>query len=107
VSVIERPFPLVQAQPESLIIDWRLRTPIEDVSILEEDWYLQPYTGALIDETDDLRALRALQSPPAGYGHWLVRGGERSHYELRFRDAIPLEDENGEIQRSWEMGGDE
>jgi hypothetical protein len=34
-------------------------------------------------------------------------GGERSHYELRFRDAIPLEDENGEIQRSWEMGGDE
>jgi hypothetical protein len=29
-----------------------------------------------------------------------VRGGERSHYELRFRDAIRIEDENGEIQRS-------
>lgn len=103
ISVIERPLALPRTW-DRFAIDWPLQIPVADVSIRDEDTHTTSYNGVLIESSDDLQALRALPNTETGYNFWPVRGDLTSYYELRARDAIPLEDTDGNIQRTWETG---
>jgi hypothetical protein len=113
ISVVEFPATGVDFAPEILPIEWPLSMPIEEVSIdVQELSAGARYMGSLVTRKSDVRTLRRMRDS-IGSGEfgtdwssyrffWIGDGPDSPRNELRFRDVIPLEDDDGNIQMEFD-----